>query len=258
MNKIIPLALAASALVNADTLVLKNGTQIEGVYVGGDARTVKFDANDRITSYSISDVEDLRFGSEPHPSSQGTTQASPPAVAATSAHGTIEIPANTPIIVRLIDPIHSEAAAPGSVYRASLDTPVYYNGRIVVPGYSSALAQLLDRSNSGHMTGKTTLTLALTKIVVYGTSYPVETTDVVEASGNRGANSAKITGGTAAAGAIIGAIAGGGRGAAIGAGSGAAVGAAASILRPGQKINLSAETKLTFRLASPLTIPAQQ
>ena len=106
------------------------------------------------------------------------------------------------------------------------------------------------------MTGNTSLILALTKVEVGGTAYEVSTTDLVEASGNRGSASAKITGGTAAAGAVLGAIAGGGRGAAIGAGSGAVVGVAASVLRPGQKVNLASETKLTFRLATPLLLSA--
>lgn len=45
---------------------------------------------------------------------------------------------NTPITVRLIGPIRSDTAAPGSVYRASLDTSVCSGGRVVIPAYSSA------------------------------------------------------------------------------------------------------------------------
>ncbi|HLH09500.1 MAG TPA: hypothetical protein VKW78_19840, partial [Terriglobales bacterium] len=62
--------------------------------------------------------------------------------------------------------------------------------------------------------GRTSLALALTKIEIAGKSYDVQTTDTVQASRGRGASSAKLAGGTAAAGAVIGALAGGGRGAA--------------------------------------------
>ena len=55
-------------------------------------------------------------------------------------------------------------------------------------------------------------------------------------------------GGTAALGAIIGAIAGGGKGAAIGAVSGAGVGAAAQVITKGQTVKIPSESRLTFAL----------
>jgi hypothetical protein len=247
MNKLILLFLSAAVLIQADTLLLKNGQRIEGTYLGGDARTIKFDAADRITTYAVTEVEDVQFGS----GTVASTMAPPPTA---QPHRTVQISANTPVTVRLIDAIRSDAAAPGSLYRASTDSPVYWGGNLVIPAHSPAVVQLLDKADSGGLTGRASLSLALTKVILGGTKYDVQTTDTVETSGNRTGTSAKITGGTAAAGAILGAIAGGGRGAAIGAGSGAAVGATVSVLRPGQKINLSSETKLTFRLATPLTV----
>ena len=240
------------AFATADTLVLKNGSHLEGTFLGGDARTVKFESNDHVTSYPVADIYSVRFTS----SAASTPVPSTVPVPKPVAWPAVQIMANTPISVRLIDPIRSATAAPGSIYRASVDAPIYAGGRVAIPAYSSAVVQIVDRNGSGHIAGNTSLILALTKVEVGGTAYDVSTTDVVEASGNRGSTSAKITGGTAAAGAVLGAIAGGGRGAAIGAGSGAVVGAAASVLRPGQKVNLASETKLTFRLATPLLLSA--
>jgi hypothetical protein len=254
MKKLATFVLAASALLSADTIVLKNGQHLTGTYLGGDARTVKFESADRVATYQVSEVESVQFGSGSETSPTPNTPAATPPAA--SAQRTVQIFANTPITVRLIDPIRSDEAAADSVYLASVDTPIYSGGHIVIPAYSSAVVQLLDKTNSGHLTGRTSLALALTKIEIAGNSYNVQTTDTVQASRGRGSSSAKIAGGTAAAGAIIGALAGGGRGAAIGAGSGAALGTAVSVLRPGQKVNLPAETKLTFRLAAPLVIPA--
>jgi hypothetical protein len=82
----------------------------------------------------------------------------------------------------------------------------------------------------------------------------VTSTDVQTASNSRGSRTAKTVGGTAALGAIIGAIAGGGKGAAIGAGSGAAVGAGAEVLMKGQQVKIPSETRLTFRLQQPVRI----
>ena len=73
-------------------------------------------------------------------------------------------------------------------------------------------------------------------------------------SSSRGARSAKVIGGTAALGALIGGIAGGGKGAAIGAGSGAVVGTGAEVLTSGQKVKIPSETRLTFRLQNPVQL----
>jgi len=87
----------------------------------------------------------------------------------------------------------------------------------------------------------------------------------IEASGYKpghvGANkqTAKYAGGGALAGAVIGAIAGGGKGAAIGTVAGGAAGAGAQVLTSGKKINVPAETVLTFKTAQALHLkPASQ
>jgi len=80
----------------------------------------------------------------------------------------------------------------------------------------------------------------------------VNTTDVSQQSGSRGARSGKVIGCTAVLGTIIGALAGGGRGAAIGAVSGAAVGTGAEVLTKGQRVRIPSETRLTFTLQQPL------
>src|SRR5207244_11675102 len=64
----------------------------------------------------------------------------------------------------------------------------------------------------------------------------------------------KYVGGGALAGAVIGAIAGGGKGAAIRAIAGGAGGAGAQVLTKAQAVHVPAETVLTFRLNSPLSV----
>src|ERR1700722_2869708 len=55
------LALNLAALGFADTLTLRNGQVLNGDYVGGDARHIKFATGDRVDTYSVDDVESLRF-----------------------------------------------------------------------------------------------------------------------------------------------------------------------------------------------------
>ena len=168
MRTFILFVLGAAAFLKNDTLVLKNGQQVVGIYLGGDARTVKFDAADRIATYAVSDVEAMRFSSSPETAAGPSSSPIATAPSASLRRSTLQVATNTPITVRLIDPIRSDEAAAGSVYRASVDVPVSSNGHTAIPAYAPAVVQLLDRSKSGHIAGKTTLSLALTKIEMDG------------------------------------------------------------------------------------------
>ena len=123
-----------------------------------------------------------------------------------------------------------------------------------MPRGTDASLVLTERQQSGHLTGKAELTLALRSITIQGKSYDVASSDVVEASSSRTARSGKTIGGLAAAGAVIGALAGGGKGAAIGAGSGAGLGTLGQVLTSGQRVRVPSETRLTFRLQQPLFV----
>jgi len=164
------------------------------------------------------------------------------------------IPADTTVTVRMIDAVNSETSRTGQTYRASLDEPIVVDGREVAPRGADVMTKLVADQNSGKIQGKTVLTLALSTITINGVPMDVTSFDVQTASGSRGARSAKVIGGTAALGAVIGAIAGGGKGAAIGAGSGAAVGTGAEVLTGGQKVNIPSETRLVFRLQNPVRL----
>ncbi len=57
---VIPL-LMAGALADADTLMLRNGSRIDGSYLGGDNRSVRFAVYDHVNTYNLSDIESVRF-----------------------------------------------------------------------------------------------------------------------------------------------------------------------------------------------------
>ena len=92
MTKLVLLALSTYVFANADTLVLKNGSHLEGIFLGGDSRTVKFEANDHVVAYPVADVDSVRFASgaasTPVPSTAPVPSPVRPAV---------QIMANTPI-----------------------------------------------------------------------------------------------------------------------------------------------------------------
>ncbi len=154
----------------------------------------------------------------------------------------------------MIDGVDSEQTRLGQTFRASIDEPVLLDGQTVIPRGADAVAKLVEDKQSGKFAGKTVLTLALMQVMVNGRMVDISTGDVSQASGSRGARTAKVVGGTAALGAIIGGIAGGGKGAAIGAGSGAAVGGGVELMTKGQRVRIPSETRLTFTLQQPANI----
>ena len=281
------LAIAAAALT-ADTLILRNGTKVEGTFIDGGNHAIRFAAGSQINNYSLSDIESIRFGtahavdapppapaqnpSKPQPGYTPAPTATAPAAPApvappnppgsapapnappASASSAAQIPAGTQILVRLIDDVNSERDNIGETYRASVDEAVVVNGQTVIPRGADATVALIDAHKSGKLEGKTVLTLDLKYIEINGKPYDIATDGLAQSSGSRGARSAKVIGGAAALGAIIGAAAGGGRGAAIGAGAGAAAGTAGQMATSGQKVKLPAETRLTFTLQNSIVL----
>lgn len=256
--------LAAAAVLSADTLRLKTGETFHGTYLGGTARQIRMEVAGDVKAFDTSQVDSVAFDASEAPASRAAAQA--PAAARretpvqasrpsnTSAPRGVTIPVGTEVTIRMIDAVNSETSRTGQTYQASLDEAVVVDGQEVIPRGADVLTKLVNDQQSGKIQGRAVLTMALSTISVNGTPRDVNSTDVQTASASRGARTAKVVGGTAALGAIIGAIAGGGKGAAIGAGSGAAVGAGAEVLTGGQKVKIPSETRLTFRLQAPLQL----
>lgn len=233
------LTLAIAALA-ADTVTLHDGRVITGTYLGGSAREVRVDVGDQIRSLDIADIAGIQFGAAGTQEQRATKPAA-------SADG-LTLPAGTKLVIRMIDAVDSEHNSIGQTFAASLDQPVMIDGQPVIPCGADAIVKLVDDQQSGKLTGRTTLTLDLVSVKVNGGMVDVNTETVTEQSSSRGARTAKVAGGTAMLGTIIGAVAGGGKGAAIGLGAGAAAGAGAEIVTKGQRVRIPSETRLTFLL----------
>ena len=171
---------------------------------------------------------------------------------------TYVLPAGTHVSVRTEDTINSASAVEGQTFASEVtDDVVDANGDVVVPRGSNAQIVIRSASKGGRFHGTSDLVLDLQSISVEGQQYLISTSDVRE-SGKQGLGmnrrTAEYTGGGAALGAIIGAIAGGGKGAAIGAGAGGGGGALTQILTKGGSIRVPVETVLTFQLDKPVQI----
>jgi hypothetical protein len=255
------IALTFASLGFADTITLKSGNVVHGTYLGGTARQVRVDVGDSIQTLDITDISRIEFGGNtPPPVAVAPPRREsnvmrpdappppPPPGPAQAAMNGFTLPAGTNFVIRMIEGVDSERARVGQTFAASLDQPVMLNGDTVIPRGADVAVKLVDAKESGKLTGRAELALALQSVRVNGQMVDINSQTVTQESSSRGERTAKVAGGTAAVGAIIGAIAGGGKGAAIGAGAGAAAGAGSQVITNGQRVRIPSETRLTFVL----------
>jgi len=254
----------AASITWADSLELRNGSLIEGKFLGGTKSEITFQVGSSVQTYNLADIIALKFDSETAASDMPTR----PASALSSESRTVDnadiktpvhvtIPAGTVICVRTIDNIDSTRNHVGDRFQASLEEPLMVDGNVVVPKDADVYGRLVESKESGTFTGRSQLRLELTGIVVNGQTVPVVTGEYELTGKSRGASTAKRTVGGAAVGSIIGALAGGGKGAAIGAGAGAGVGAGSEIITKGDQVKVPSETLLDFTLQQVVSVPTR-
>ena len=205
-------------------------------------------ANDTVTQ-SASNTGTGIGASNPSSMANNAVASAPPAPV------TVTIPEGTPISVTLIDSLSSETNHVGDTFRASLVAPlVDENDRVAVPANSDVQGHIVAVQPSTHFSGHSALTVQLDKVTAGGKTYDISTNQWSKQGAGRGKRSAETIGGGAGVGALIGAIVGGGKGAAIGAGAGAAAGTGVQGVTHGEAVRLASETRLDFRLQSPVTV----
>jgi len=263
-------ALAAMAITaaQADRLSLVNGDVVDGTFLGGDTRQVRFLVADGSSkSYSIDDIAGIEFGTSapavpaataapatpaasaaPAPATAPRAAAAPAAPAASAAAPSVTtVPSGIEIIVRMIDSIDSKTTGPGERFRASIDDPVVVDNEVLIPRGADASVQIMAAEE-----GKE-LSLKLYDVTVDGKTYDA-VSDYAQLEGeSRKGKTVKRAAILGAIGAGIGAVAGGGKGAAIGAGAGAGAGAA-SVALSGRELRVPSETRLAFMLRAPLPL----
>ena len=245
----------------ADTVTLRSGEKVEGTFLGGDARTVRVASGERVRTIAISDIDAIRFGASPGTSAKSGLQPREGgifrpdrAITNTVATPLPAIPAGTEIHVRMIDAVDSDKDSVGTKFRASLQEPIVVDGKTIAPKGADVMTILLDNKQSGKFTGKTELTIDIVSVRIAGRDVELVSSAITRESASQTGSTAKKTGGGAAIGAIVGAIAGGGKGAAIGAAAGGGAGAASQIWTKGQRVRIPSETRLTFVLQETLKL----
>ena len=254
--------LALTRVAAADTVRLRSGKVVSGVFIGADSRTVRvlLDSG-KVSEISLSEASAVEFDTRkptpppeptaaPKPAAATTAAAAPaPVKSAPAPVRKITVPAGTAINVRLTSGIDVDVSKAGQTFKAIVDDPVMLGGEIAIPRGASAVLQAVNVEQSGKFKGSDKISLKINAIGIGGMMYDVSTAYVETKGKGEGKKTGRKVGGGAGLGAIVGGIAGGGEGAAIGAVVGGVTGGA--IASGGEEhLQLPAETRLQFNLTS--------
>jgi len=270
---------------------LRTGQIIQGKFIAGSVKNIRFQVNGQEMSYPTQDVLNIGFSDQgdassssnstpqdqappapqqqnapapppgrvaPAPSRAPQTSSAPgvPPNAAPGGQGQyVTMPAGTTIFVRMIDTVDSTKNRVGDTFHGSLESALVVGNTVVAPRGADAYGKLTQAKEAGKISGAPELTLELTGIRVGDKIIPLDTSDYDVAGKGRGKQSAERIGGGAVLGTIIGAIAGGGKGAAIGGVVGAGAGTAVQVSTHGETVRVPAETLLEFKLQQDVSAP---
>ncbi len=171
-----------------------------------------------------------------------------------NAKAAMLVPEGTALHVRLDQGLSTKQMNSGDGFTATVSQPVRVDGRVVIPQGSQVNSVVMNAKESGRLSGRAQLGLALESVQVGDETYNIATNTITRISSGHKKRNIALIGGGGAGGAIIGAIAGGGKGALIGGPIGAGAGLGVAALTGKKNVRLSAETPLTFRLAEPVSI----
>jgi hypothetical protein len=170
----------------------------------------------------------------------------------------ITVPYGTVLALRLTETLSSDLNQPGDTFRASLASPIVIGNRVIIPEGTGVKGNIVDARNARRFGGRSALVIEVTQLAYNGKTYELRSNQYSEQGVSRNAYAAAaITGGTGV-GAIIGTIVGRGKGAAIGAVIGAAAGTGVQAVTKRAPAELRAESTLSFRLETPLTVQRAQ
>jgi hypothetical protein len=239
--------LGGALVLNADTIILRDGKTIPGTFLGGNTRQIDFAADHGPTlKIPIDQIVSLAFS--PPRVAPPPKPAPPP-----SSRPAVVIPGGTTFRIRTIDPIDVDKTNAGVMFRASIDDPIMMGGKVVVARGADVALVAAKVQQGGKMKGSDLISLKVNTISVGGKAYPVVTNLVEQKSSGEGKKTTKKVLGGAGLGAAIGGIAGGGSGAAIGALAGAAAGTAISASGE-PHLKVPSETRLEFQLAADVKV----
>lgn len=173
--------------------------------------------------------------------------------AAALAAAEATLPAGTVIPVTFETTVSSATARPEDAVLARVRADVRSGGLVVIPRGSELRGRVLSARPSGRVKGRASLAVAFHEVVIDGRPHRLAARRISLVAPKTHGRDAKIIGGGAGAGVLIGALADGGEGAVKGGLIGAGAGTGAVLATKGREVTLRSGGRWRVRLAQPFT-----
>jgi hypothetical protein len=160
----------------------------------------------------------------------------------------------TELVVTLETTVSSDKSRVEDLVVGKLAEPIRSGERTVVPAGSEVRGHVLAAQRSGKVKGLARLAVSFDRLEIKGKTYEIEASPIDVTAQKQKGRDAKIIGGAAAVGAIIGGIKDGGGGAAKGGLLGGAAGTGAVLLTRGQEVEFPAGSSHKIRLTRSLSL----
>ncbi|WP_348268888.1 hypothetical protein P8936_06885 [Edaphobacter paludis] len=161
------------------------------------------------------------------------------------------VPSGTIVRVSISETLSAKRNNVGDSFSGVLSEPLRTRGGgSLFKRGTRVTGTVVASKGQGRFKGAGDLGIQLTSIA----GIPVQTSEFEQVAKGKGKRTAVMAGGGTGLGAIIGGIAGGGKGALIGGLAGAGAGTAGSAFTGNKDVVIPAESQITFRLTSPLTV----
>lgn len=170
-------------------------------------------------------------------------QAPPPPVARV-------IPSGTPVHVSIGEQLSASRNNVGDSFTGVLSQPITVGSSTIFARGTRVSGTVAGAKQKGRFKGAGDLAIEITSIG----RERVSTTEYEAIAKGKGKRTAGIIGGGGGLGALIGGLAGGGKGALIGGLAGAGAGTAGAAYTGSRDVIIPAETEITFRLTSAITV----
>ncbi len=162
------------------------------------------------------------------------------------------VASGTELPIVLQQALSTKTAQPEDPVVAELAADVVVNGDVLLPRGAEVKGHVVSALRSGRVKGRARLVVSFDEVRFDGQGYTIQATGFDVTAGSSKGKDAKIAGGAAAAGVLIGAIAGGGSGAAKGGLIGGAAGGAAVLATRGAEVELASGSSYTIKLQKSL------
>lgn len=223
--------------LNADVLELKDGTVLDGMYVGGSQSSMRFRVDNDVQVIPIGKILALTI------TGRSAANATP-VVESASPTKTAGLPVGTRLLVKIMESIDTRNNKAGSRFTGTLEGKLMAGGAEIVPAGAKVYGQVVTAKRGGIGARKPVLELKLIEISINGELRPIAT-DLLSGTGEGGGAGGKVL-----KGAAIGGLASGSSGAE----DGAKLGLAVSILGGGKHAGIKSGTLLEFHLVTPLNL----